>query len=67
MNWISTHEQLPEEGRVVLGWWAEYAIGTVIRHGKDWNATAYRFSEYRSVPLFWAHLPERPVVEKRTA
>lgn len=60
MNWIRTVERPPPEHQVVLGWWADYAIATVVRRGSEFFAPGYPRAEVHSVPLFWSYLPDPP-------
>lgn len=67
MSWISIHDRLPPVHEIVLGWWADMAIATVVRESSgEWRTPGYRVSERRAVPLFWMPLPERPRVESPT-
>jgi len=59
--WYETAHIAPPIGLVVLGWWDEFSISTVVRSfNTRWRYPGWE-SEVRNAPLFWAELPESPI------
>ncbi len=62
LRWQETAHIPPPVGLVVLGWWDEFSISTVVRRSESkWTSPGYWGGEARAKPLFWAALPDPPM------
>ncbi len=66
--WHETKVVAPPIDKVVLGWWGQNSMHSVVRRftcryqPDRWHAPGYWIGEERTEPKFWAEPPDSPML-----